>query len=93
MSKYKKIESVEQLKEALKGTEENGPLDFCIALCGGAARSSKSIMMYKKGKKLVFDIINEIDDTQQILTEKQLFDDKITHIGTAIKNGGFYQYL
>jgi hypothetical protein len=39
-----------------------------------------------------FYIINEIDDTEQTLTTKELFNDDYTNIGVAINNGTFYAY-
>lgn len=47
--------------------------------------SRKYIYYNPEGKKKpVFNITNCIDDSEQNLTEKQLMDDKYTHIGVAI---------
>jgi len=70
------IESVEQLKEACAGQNA----DVSIILNGGL-RSSK-VIQYDGD---VFHILNEIDDSEQELTEEQLMDTSRTFIGEAIK--------
>lgn len=80
----KKISSVQQLKKLAK---ENA-LDCFIALCGGALRSSKNVY-WASGDKY-FSVINEIDDSEQILSEQELFTQ--SNIGEAIKNGCFFAY-
>lgn len=80
----KKITTVEQLNEAI---EDDGS-EFFIALAGGVARSSKRIQ--RDGE--LYLVTNEIDDTEQDLTEAQLFDEKLTHIGLAMREGTFFAY-
>jgi hypothetical protein len=77
-----KVTSIRQLRLACSAEE---PEDFFISL--GLARSSKSIMLTEDGH---FDIVNEIDDTQQVLTAGELFTH--SNIGQAIANGAFYAY-
>ena len=60
----------------------------CFILLNGIARSSKNIRYNKKTK--IFEVHNEIDDTIQFLTEKELFTD--SNIGKAIRNRCFYKY-
>lgn len=78
----KQINSVEELIEEI----ESGNNDFFIG--NGLFRSSKYIECDDDN----FYIVNEIDDTEQILTKKQLFDEDYTNIGTSINNGSFYAY-
>jgi hypothetical protein len=80
----KKIKTVEELRKLSK----DEPIDCFIALSGGICRSSKSVF-YDSGEK-IFSIINEIDDTEDILTEKELFTK--SNVGEAIRKGAFFQY-
>lgn len=77
-----KITNITQLKKAVKG----GQHEFFIDL--GGIRSSKHIEY--DDERNMFLITNEIDSSQEDLTPKEIFDDKITHIGTAILAGNFY---
>lgn len=79
-----KITSLEQLKKLAA----DGPLDCFIVLGGGMLRSSKSVL-YGEG---VFSIVNEIDGTEQTLTEKEVMDEDFTNIGAAMLKGAFYAY-
>lgn len=81
---YTAIKSLEELDNIL--TDE--PQDFFIALNGGA-RSSKSIFKDEDGS---YNILNEIDDSEQSLTKEQLFDTGLTNIGDAIIKNSFYKY-
>jgi hypothetical protein len=78
----KQINSLEELIETI----QSGNHDFFIG--GGLCRSSK----YMEYDDDIFYIFNEIDDTEQTLTKKQLFDEDYTNIGTSINNGTFYAY-
>jgi hypothetical protein len=81
------ITSLDHLKEeaAYKTGEYT---EFCILLAGGLARSSKRILYFPDSK--TFDIINEIDDSEQEgLNEEQLKTE--THITEAIEKGAFYK--
>lgn len=60
--------------------------DFFIHLSIG--RSSKDISFDKDMNK--FMIFNNIDDTNQFLTEAELFTE--SNIGKAIEAGNFYKY-
>lgn len=81
----KQVKSVNQLKTILADGETK---DFFILLNGGL-RSSKTISFDGDN---IFYVLNEIDDTEQVLTEQELMDSDITNIGKAINNGAFYQY-
>ena len=81
----KKIKSINELKKI----SSKDYTDFCIS--NGLMKSSKNIKYDKKTK--IFNILNEINDTEQNLTEKELNDKSLTNIGTAIKNGCFFQYI
>ena len=78
----KQINSVEELIEEIN----SGNHDFFIG--GGLLRSSKYIEYNNDN----FYIYNEVDDTEQILTSKELFDKDCTNIGFAINQGCFYSY-
>lgn len=75
-----KIESISELKSMLSTDE---PKDF--AIINGLIRSSKSIML---NDDELIDVYNEVDDSTQVLTEKELFTE--SNIGEAIINGNFY---
>ncbi|MCQ2960630.1 MAG: hypothetical protein MJ198_10680 [Bacteroidales bacterium] len=87
MNKFKKINSIEELKKCLG--ENNEYKEFFILLNYGL-RSSKTISYDKE--KNIFWIFNEIDGTECSLTEEELKDEDITNIGKAINLGAFYQY-
>ena len=78
----KQINSVEELTEEIN----SGNHDFFIG--GGLLRSSKYIEYNNNN----FYIYNEVDDTEQTLTSKELFDKDCTNIGFAINQGCFYSY-
>lgn len=78
-----KVNSIQHLKE-LCG---NNSTEFFIALNGGA-RSSKSIMYHEQ--KDLFEILNHIENSNQLLTEYELFTE--SNIGEAIKKQTFYKY-
>ena len=78
----KQINSVEELIEEIN----SGNHDFFIG--GGLLRSSKYIEYNNDN----FYIYNEVDNTEQTLTSKELFDKDCTNIGFAINQGCFYSY-
>lgn len=78
----KQINSLQELIDTI----QSGNHDFFIG--GGLCKSSK----YIEYDDDTFYIINEIDDTEQTLTTKELFNKDYTNIGTAINNGTFYAY-
>ena len=79
----KQVKSVNQLKTILTDGETK---DFFILLNYGL-RSSKAISFDGDN---TFYVLNEIDGTEQELTEQELMDSDITNIGKAINNGAFY---
>ena len=85
MKDFIKVTSSQQLIDMIM----EGTHDFFIQLNFGA-RSSKMMDYSTKTKK--FYILNEIDGTEQVLCEKNLFNRKYTNIGYAIENGAFYSY-
>jgi len=78
----KQINSLTELIETIN----SGNHDFFIS--NGLVRSSKYIQ-YDDG---IFYIFNEIDDTEQSLTSKELFNEEYTNIGVSVENGTFYSY-
>ena len=84
----KPITSILQLKKAA-ANERGEFVEFFILLAGGLLRSSKRILYFPDTN--TFDIINEIDDSEQEdLDEVQLRTD--TNIIEAIEKGAFFQY-
>ncbi len=78
-----KIASLKQLKKVSKGGAE-----FLILLRFNL-RTTKWIKWDVKNK--VFNVINFIDGSEQILTEKQLMDQGWTNIGYAINSGWLFK--
>jgi len=79
-----KITTMEQLKaEAKEG------LDCFIALNGGC-RSSKHIWYDEEANQ--FEIINEIDGSEQCLTSDDILKGEVTNIGLAMKQGALIKY-
>jgi len=78
------VKSVEELKKLAK--VEDGA-EFFVLLSRGL-RSSKRIAWDEPSKS--FCILNEIDDTHQYLTEKELATE--TNIVKAIEKGAFFKY-
>lgn len=76
---YVKVKNLDHLKEILSRDESQ---DFVIS--NGFLRSSK-LMSYDGVN--TFWVLNYIDDSEQQLTEEQLFDFDYTNIGQAITNG------
>lgn len=86
MKKHTLITSVEMLKEICIEAETS--IECFISF--GIARSSKSIFFDEDEGK--FSILNEIDDSEQMLSEDELNDECLTNIGKAIKHNAFYLY-
>lgn len=80
------VKSVSELKSMI--IDENKH-DYFILL-NGNLRSSKTIDVTDDCEK--FCVRNEIDGTEQVLSESELMDRDITNIGYAIENGAFYCY-
>lgn len=79
---YQKINSLEELKQkALNNNLE------CFLLLNGGFRSSKVISYYEDK---TFYILNEIDGSEEELTEEEL--EKLTLIPEAIEKGALYLY-
>ena len=79
-----RITSMKQLKaEAEQGAE------FFILLNHGL-RSSKDIVWDAKANR--FHVFNHIDQTVQHLTERQLMDESLTHIGYAMRRGVLFKH-
>lgn len=80
----KGLSFVKDLRD-LKKLIADGYHDYRIALAGtaGAIFSRKEIDFDVKAKK--FYIINFIDDSEQILTQTELFKKGFTNIGDALK--------
>ena len=79
------VKTTDQLKEMIA----SGVHDFLIRLAFGI-RSSKNIDY--NAKTGLFYVMNEIDGSEQELTESQLMDECYTNIGKAITIGAFYSY-
>ena len=73
------VEGIKDLKNLLS----EGYYEYLIALAGGGVFSRKSIYYHPKEKE--FQITNWIDDSDQLLTQKQLMSKSYTNIGYALK--------
>ena len=78
-----KITSMEQLK-----AESEQEAEFFILFNHGL-RSSKDIAWDTEAH--TFHIFNHIDQTTQHLTETQLMDEGLTHIGYAMRRGALFK--
>ena len=83
-----RVRSIERLKEILGASEDSQ--EFFVSLAGGLCKSSKMMHMYKVGTKDRFWVLNEIDGTEQRLTEAKLMDAAVTNIGVAMEAGCFF---
>ena len=81
---YTKVLDVKHLRSLIEG----GNNDFFIRLCGGF-RSSKRICLDENEN---FEVINEIDGSEDVFTESELFDRAKTNIGFALNHGALYAY-
>lgn len=84
----KKRTQIRSFVELQLACNEESPRDFFILLGNGSMRSSKSIQLRPKRKS--FYVLNEIDDTRQVLNEKSLFTR--SNIGEAMTKGAFFTY-
>ena len=82
---FTQIKSLDDLKQKIY----DGVHDYFIRLNGGA-RSSKFIDYSTISKK--FYICNEIDGSEQELTETELMSEDYTNIGKALKLGALWAY-
>lgn len=80
--KYTKVSSIDQLFELV----EKDNHEFFISM--GFGRSSKYITLGEEDGTL--EILNEIDDTTQVLTAEEIMDETNTNVGIAIKCGTFW---
>ncbi len=80
-NEYTKIKDIKHLKQL--AYEEEG-VECFISL--GGLRSSKRIW-YEDN---TFEIVNEIDDSEQTLKEEELWTD--SNIGEALDKGALYKY-
>ena len=79
-TKDRRIRTIAQLKElTTKGGME------CFILLNGGLRSSKYIRYRPEDNS--FYVLNLIDDSEQELTESQIFDGTYTNIGEAMEKG------
>ncbi len=78
------IRDIQELKElGKKGCE-------CFIMLNHGLRSSKNLKWNEEDQS--FWIHHEIDDTEETLTEEQLFDESITLIGKALNKGCLIAY-
>ena len=72
------VTSLAHLRKLIK----QGHTEYALVLGGGGIFSRKDINYSEKTKK--FTIYNHIDDSKNVLTEKQVLSGKVTNIGKAI---------
>jgi hypothetical protein len=75
--KYKIVRSIDELKELSHRERE-----FVLFLKHGLV--SRKTIKYNPGTKRPFSIFNHIDDSRMRLSETELMNESITHVGTAI---------
>lgn len=81
----KQINTIKELKADI--LEHGGCGEFYITLNGGL-KSSKTIYWEEEGDD--FNVIHEVDMSDETLTEHQLLNDSI--IGQAMEIGALYSY-
>lgn len=79
-----RILTIEQLK-SLASTDQG--VACHISLAGGLVRSSKHVWFNKNQ----FTVYNEIDGSEQKLTEKELMNKENTNVGYALQKGALYR--
>ncbi|MBI5327006.1 MAG: hypothetical protein HZB80_01760 [Deltaproteobacteria bacterium] len=81
-----KVNDVNHLRELSKSEDP----DFFIVLLSGGLISRKRIAIIKDEKEPTYDVYNFIDDSEQTITEKELFDSSVTNIGEALNKGALF---
>lgn len=82
------VKTIEELRKIL----DKGAGEFFILMNGGM-RSWKTLnysSKLDKHERNKIEILNEIDESRQVLTEENLFNDNHSIIGKAMKAGAFY---
>lgn len=90
MSKKKLDPRIVKSLSQLKLLAEDKMFECYILLAGGLVRSSKEI--YFDTDNLKFHVHNDVDNTDQTLTSKQIMDKSYTNIGEAIKRKALIAY-
>lgn len=85
--KTKRIKNISQLKKL--ASNENG-IEVSLILGGGLFKSSKHILYNKNNKK--FTITNYIDNSEIVLSEKEINNKKKTNIGIGMKRNCLIYY-
>ena len=90
--KYKQVKSLAELIQKIQTNIENGdePVEIMVVLNYGVY-SRKTITFADEEDK--FEVFNFIDDTTQILSVDDLFDQAKTNIGKALQVGALYYVL
>lgn len=90
--KYKQVKNLAELIQKIQTNIENGdePVEIMVVLNQGAY-SRKTITFADEEDK--FEVFNFIDDTTQILSVDDLFDQTKTNIGKALQVGALYYVL
>jgi len=78
------IESLESLKRL--GSRPEGV--ECFIMLNSGLRSSKFINMVGNS----FYVFNDIDDSEQYLSEEEIMNEQFNLIGEAIKKGALFAY-
>lgn len=79
---HEKVKSAKHLRELTTGEH----MEFKVLLNFGCFSKKTIRYIEDEGK---FHIYNHIDDTEQMLGPRQIFNSKYTSIGEAIKKGSF----
>lgn len=83
LRKPKVIKSVDELRKSIKDEHYQYYIQLNLGII-----SRKDIELSEDGKKFI--VINNIDDSKQRLTDKQIMDPNYTNIGEAMKKKAFF---
>ena len=88
-----RLSNLEQLDMLLEVTDQ---IDCCIST--GAFKSSKSISLNideegnPRDNVNKYIVVNEVDESEDLLSVESIFDKSITNVGEAMKNGTLFVY-
>jgi len=75
----KTVKSIKEIKQIANTNSQ----EFCLMLGGGLMYSRKTI--YWDSEEKIFYVTNHIDESEQMLTPRQINSARYTNIGEAIK--------
>ena len=88
-----RISNLEQLDMLLEVTDQ---IDCCIST--GVFKSTKSISLNideegnPRDNVNKYIVVNDVDESEDLLSVESIFDKSITNVGEAMKNGNLFVY-